>query len=132
MELSHFGPTPLDLSGWSIATAAGEVRLPGQTLLAPNQPLIVAQSAAAFAGRFGGYPDLVELPGLALSPERGLVELRSGSGLVDRLAWGGGLPGWTLSGSRTLCRNPAGQDTNTYLDWTLWSAPSPGAPGCGR
>lgn len=132
IELSLFTPTPLDLSGWSIATPAGASPLPDGTELAPARPLIVARSAAAFVKQFGPYPHLVEMPGLTLSPKRDRVELRSAAALVDRVAWGGALDGWTLSGERTLCRNPAGQDTSSYLDWTLWSAPSPGAPGCGR
>ncbi|MFZ5813888.1 MAG: hypothetical protein ACOY93_01115 [Bacillota bacterium] len=132
IELGLFGPRPLDLGGWSIAGGGGEFRLPAGTTLTPGQPLLLVRSAAAFRERFGPYPYLLELPGLTLSPERDRAELRNGPELVDRVAWGGALPGWTLSGRRTLCRNPAGQDTNSYLDWTLWSAPSPGAAGCGR
>lgn len=133
VEITLFGHKRLDMSGWTVSAAArNQGRLPPKTLLAPGQPLIVARSAAAFRDRFGAYPNLVELPDLLLSTEKGRVELWSGPDLVDRVAWGGELPGWTLSGQRPLCRNPAGQDTNTYLDWTLWSAPSPGAPGCGR
>lgn len=132
VELSLFAPQALDLGGWRLETSAGPVRLPAGSRLAPGRPLILAQSKANFAAQFGAYPDLVELPDLALAPERDRLELWHGPDLVDRIAWGGGLPGWTLSGRRSLCRNPAGQDTNTYLDWLLRTAPSPGAPGCGR
>ncbi|MFZ5823948.1 MAG: hypothetical protein ACOY94_06425 [Bacillota bacterium] len=132
IELSLFTPTAADLTGWTITTTAGASLLPEGSLLAPAQPLILTRNAAAFTREFGDYPNLVELPSLTLSPQRDRVELRSGPDLVDRLAWGGAMDGWTLSGRRTLCRNPAGQDTSSYLDWTLFSAPSPGAPGCGR
>lgn len=130
MELSLF-TAPVDLSGWSLVTAAGVLRLPTGTLLLPQQPLVVTRSAAQFRQQFGPYANLIELPGLTLT-EKDRVELKDGPELVDRAAWGGALPGWSLSGRRTLCRNPASQDTSTYLDWTLPSAPSPGAPGCGR
>lgn len=131
VELTLYDSKAVDLTDWVLATTAGAVRLPPKSQVAPGQPLVLVRNADAFRTQFGPYAHLVELPGLTLT-EKDKVELRNGPDLVDRVAWGGALPGWTLSGRRTLCRNPAGQDTNTYLDWTLPSAPSPGAPGCGR
>jgi len=131
VELSAFN-RPYDLGGWSLATAAGVVTLPKPTMVGPGQPVLLVRSAQAFQERFGPTPGLVELPSLALNPERDQVALREGPTQVDRVAWGGGAPGWSLSGQRPLCRDPAGRDTSTYLDWTLRSAPSPGAAGCGR
>ncbi len=131
VEISSFAKA-YDLGGWSLTTGAGKVTLPTPTRLGPGLPVILVKDAAAYQERFGPTEGLIELPALVLNPDRDQVVLQDRFTPVDRVAWGGAQPGWTLSGKRTLCRDPAGRDTSSYLDWTLRSAPSPGAPGCGR
>ncbi len=134
LEISNFGPKPVDMSGWSLSSSSGDWVLPAKTVVYPGKPLVLARDAAFFKGRYGAVPTLVELTGLTIGPDRDTLKLRRQDRVIDAVAWGEHQPGWKLAGpGRTaICRENPGKDTNTYLDWAPSSKGTPGIAGCGK
>lgn len=127
-EITNPSAKMIDLSGWRLAAGAGQWTLPAQTTLAAGKSLVIARDAATLRAKFG--ITALEIPQFFLNPNSDTLRLNKGAITVDLAAWGTARPGWTLKAP--LCRPVAGKDTNTSLDWTRATRPSPGAAGCGQ
>lgn len=126
VELFNAGCTTVDLSGYSINDNAGSFALAGQ--LAAGQYLTVARSASGFAALFGSQPDISGMT-LALGNSGDYVQLKSGSSLVDQVAWEGGLSGWSLNATNVALARATFSSASNQNDWQV--AANAGSPGSG-
>lgn len=134
VELYNGSAATVSLDGWTLADGAASWTLPAGTSLAPAAWLTVARDAAGFTALHGSAPSV---SGLALSLNNGgdLIVLSDAMGAeVDRVAWEGYLPGWSLAagpGEAVVRVDPA-VDTDAPSDWTVAAAgPSGGCGACG-
>ena len=148
IELYNGGAAPVDLSGWGIDVATSawgdpDVVLPGGTVLAPGDWLVVGGSLAPEVDVVGDFS-----LGNASSNADGIRLLDCAGTVVDTVLYGqsnpdglvddaGGIVPSAVPGEAgSLARDTDGLDTDAAEDWVPRGAPSPGAsnvfdPGTG-
>ncbi|MFW6068716.1 MAG: lamin tail domain-containing protein [Chloroflexota bacterium] len=155
IEIANVGSQTLNLDGIKVGDAQfpgsreGMVRFPPDAVIAPNEAIVVAQSAAGFRSLFGQTPDY-EIQGsdasvpdmlpydtwaqgdVALNNDGDEVILLDGADIVlDAMSYGDSAEFLNPSvpnalWGQSLARIPATCDTDTAGDWQPQEAPTPG------
>lgn len=127
VELYNAGAETVDLSGWAL-TDAVEYTFPPNTVLEPNEYLVVTLSASFFQSDFGDLPVLTPFTG-RLGNDGDDVELRDQLGeLIDRVNYDIGAP-WPVAGDEpypSIQLVHPGQDNDLAGSWRA-ASPTPGA-----
>lgn len=131
IELHNPTASAVAIGGWTLSDNSGTWTIPAGTVIAPGQFLVIARDSAGFQLLYGVNPDLDGLT-LALGNAGDVVRLKDPSGAeIDRVAWEGYLPGWSVSAGtgESIHRCPDATDTDGSADWTVRATESPGS-GC--
>lgn len=126
VELYNDGCTTIDLTGYSLSDNNGNFALSGT--IAPGAYFTIAKSATAFQSLFNSSPDLGGF-NLALGNSGDFLRLQDGAGIVDEVAWEGGLSGWAVSAKNKSIERISTIDTDTDSDWA--ASPVLATPGQG-
>ena len=154
-EIANVGTAVLDLSDFKVGDeeqsggGEGMRRFPAGTQLAPEQALVVAQTAVGFRALFGTNPDFEltdsdpDIPDMrnyllwatgdiALANDGDeVVLLNEGNLIIDSVNYGDRdtffVPAVTaVFQAQSIERNPANCDTDTATDWQPQEQPTPG------
>jgi hypothetical protein len=155
-ELYNAGTTTLDLTGFragnakTAAEADGLYQFPDSYQMAPGAVVVVASRADFFRAYHSRAPDFELLDTLPDVPELAAVAgwgtgvfdlevvndeilvLNENGLLVDAVCWGiSRFAFWptipTIRPGGSMERNPANQDTNSFVDWRDQAHPNPGS-----
>ncbi|MBK8429908.1 MAG: lamin tail domain-containing protein [Chloroflexi bacterium] len=153
LELAYFGEAPLPLAGYQIgdeeSTGGGEgmMAFPEGASIAPNEVIVVAQTAVGFRALFGqnptyemresdpAVPNMLPVPSLATG-EIGLANggdevllLDANDEWLDAISYGDSTavfaPVRAAPRGQSLERTPSPCDTDSAADWRVQPTPTP-------
>ena len=123
-----YNPTDkvVDISGWEIQDNSGSYIIPQNTVIFPNDTLVIAKDTEGFRNLYGFDPDISGMS-LSLSNSGDFLKLINESGEVDMVAWENEITGWDLvaNTNESIERVPINVDTDSPSDWTSHATPKP-------
>jgi competence protein ComEC len=115
VDLYNPGTAPVALDGYTLSDGVDTWIVPAGTVIAPDTYLSIARQTAGFTALYGFAPQVSGLT-LSLNNTGDVVVLADPAGAeLDRVAWEGFEPGWTLTASSRTARPPSGGDPAELL-----------------